>query len=197
MLLLASQSPRRRELLQLLNIPFSIVEIKNVKESYDPTMNPEEVPEYLSRLKASAYKDFLNDNDVLITADTIVLLEGKILGKPKDEEDAKKMLSNLSGKTHKVITGVTITTQKTSVTFSSVTEVKFSDLSTAEIDYYVSEFKPLDKAGAYGIQEWIGAVGVESIDGSFYNVMGLPVHRLYKELRPFIQDVESSLHTCT
>lgn len=197
MLLLASQSPRRRELLQLLNIPFSIVEIKNVKESYDPTMNPEEVPEYLSRLKASAYKDFLNVNDVLITADTIVLLEGKILGKPKGEEDAKRMLSNLSGKTHKVITGVTITTQKTSVTFSSVTEVKFSNLSKAEIDYYVSEFKPLDKAGAYGIQEWIGAVGVESIDGSFYNVMGLPVHRLYKELRPFIQDVESSLHTCT
>lgn len=187
MILLASKSPRRRELLTLLNIPFSTVEIKDVEESYDEDMSPEEIPQYLSRLKAAAYKDSLHESDILITADTIVVLDNKILGKPKDLEEACEMLRSLSGKIHQVITGVTITTKKSSVTFSTVTEVKFSNLSESEIEYYVYNFKPLDKAGAYGIQEWIGAVGVESINGSFYNVMGLPVHRLHKELLPFIQ----------
>ena len=187
MLLLASRSPRRRELLKLLDIPFTIVDIRDVEESYSSDLPPEKVPEFLSQLKAAAYSGSLLDGDILITADTVVLLEDKILGKPADLDEAKNMLQALSGKTHKVITGVTLTTKQTSVTFSSVTEVKFSRLSPIDIDFYVESFRPLDKAGAYGIQEWIGAIGVESINGSFYNVMGLPVHKLYHELLPFIQ----------
>ena len=187
MLLLASRSPRRRELLKLLNIPFTIVDLKDVEESYSPDLSPEKIPEFLSKLKAEAYSDSLLDDDILITADTVVLLEDKILGKPGNLDEARNMLNALSGKTHKVITGVTLTTKQTSVTFSSVTEVKFSHLSPIDIDFYVENFRPLDKAGAYGIQEWIGAIGVESINGSFYNVMGLPVHKLYHELLSFIQ----------
>lgn len=186
MLLLASQSPRRRELLKLLDIPFRIVEIKDVKEEYDENLTPDQIPLYLSKLKAEAYVGELKDDDILITADTVVALGERVLGKPSGSEDAKRMLRELSGRTHKVITGVTLSTRKTSVTFSSVTEVKFSELSDEAINYYVDRYKPFDKAGAYGIQEWIGAVGIESIKGSYYNVMGLPVHRLHKELLPFI-----------
>lgn len=185
MLLLASKSPRRRELLKMLDIPFEIVELIDVEETYPANLPKEGVPSFLSRLKAGVYSDGLNDGDILITADTVVILDDEIIGKPKGLEDAKAMLRKLSGRIHKVVTGVTLTSTKKSVTFSTVTDVTFAPLSDAEIDYYVDTYRPLDKAGAYGIQEWIGAVGVAGIDGSFYNVMGLPVHRLYNELLLF------------
>lgn len=185
MLLLASKSPRRRELLKMLDLPFEIVDGKDVDESYPASLEAEKVPEFLSRIKADAYSPYLKDDDILITADTVVILDGEIIGKPKDLEDAKRMLAKLSGKVHKVATGVTLTDMKKSVTFSTVTDVTFAPLTSEEISFYVDNFRPLDKAGAYGIQEWIGAVGVARIEGSFYNVMGLPVHRLYNELLLF------------
>ena len=185
MLLLASKSPRRRELLGMLDMPFEIIEIRNVEETYPHDLEKEKVPEYLSRLKADAYKDELKKGDILITADTVVILDNEIIGKPTDLSDAKAMLHKLSGRVHRVVTGVTLSSIKKSATFSTVTDVTFAPLTDDEIDYYVDKFKPLDKAGAYGIQEWIGAVGVAGIDGSYYNVMGLPVHRLYNELLIF------------
>lgn len=171
----------------MLDIPFRTVDIQEMEEVFSEDLPAEEVPKHLSKLKALAYLDTLKDDDILITADTIVSLGNKILGKPSSLGEAKQMLFELSGKRHKVITGITLTTRKTSVTFSCTTEVKFSNLSKDAIAYYVNHYKPLDKAGAYGIQEWIGAVGIESIEGSYYNVMGLPVHMLYRELLPFIQ----------
>lgn len=185
MIYLASKSPRRRELLKMLDIDFEIIEGKEVEEIYPEDLNPEKVPEFLSRLKATAYAEDLKGDDILITADTIVILEGEIIGKPKDLSDAKRMLKKLSGKTHKVVTGVTLQSKEKSATFSVVTDVIFAPLSESEIEYYVENFKPLDKAGAYGIQEWIGGVGIAGINGSFYNVMGLPLHRLYNELLLF------------
>ena len=185
MLLLASQSPRRRELLKMLDIPFEVVEIHDVEEIYPEDLQADHVPEYLSRLKAAAYKEELKDGDILITADTVVIIDDRLIGKPKDKEDAFRILSRLSGRVHRVVTGVTLTSTKKSVTFSSVTDVEFAKLSDEEISYYLDHYHPMDKAGAYGIQEWIGAVGIAAIDGSFYNVMGLPVHRLYQELRLF------------
>lgn len=185
-LLLASQSPRRRELLKMLDLPFEIVNIKDVKEDYPADLEKIKVPEFLSRLKSKAYLSNLEENDVLITADTVVILDDEIIGKPKDLEDAKRMLSKLSGRVHTVVTGVTLTSSKKSATFSTVTDVTFASLSKEEINYYVETYHPLDKAGAYGIQEWIGAAGVKGIDGSYYNVMGLPVHRLYIELQKFV-----------
>lgn len=185
MILLASKSPRRRELLKMLDLDFRIVELKDVDETYPEDINPEKVPEFLSKIKASAYLDELGENDILLTADTVVILDSEIIGKPKDTKDAKRMLKKLSGNTHKVVTGVTLTSTRYQKTFSSVTEVEFAPITDQEIDYYVEKYKPMDKAGAYGVQEWIGAVGVTGIRGSFYNVMGLPVHRLYKELLIF------------
>lgn len=185
MLLLASKSPRRRELLKMLDMPFEIVEIKDVEEVYPADLQKDKVPEFLSRLKAAAYTPLLKEDDVLITADTVVIIDEEIIGKPSDIADAKAMLRKLSGRVHKVVTGVTLTSTKKSVTFSTVTDVSFAPLSESEIDFYVDTYRPLDKAGAYGIQEWIGAVGVAAINGSFYNVMGLPVHRLYNELLLF------------
>ena len=146
-------------------------------------MQGEEIPIYLSRLKADALRNTLHDDELLITADTIVWHKDEVLGKPHDAEDAKRMLRSLSGETHKVITGVTLTTHSKQDSFSSMTEVRFSQLSEEEISYYVEHFMPLDKAGAYGIQEWIGHIGVEHINGSYFNVMGLPVQRLYQELK--------------
>lgn len=181
-LLLASKSPRRRELLKMLDMDYRIVEIKDVDEIYPTELEVEKVPSYLSRLKAEAYLKELMPEDILITADTVVILDNKIIGKPKDLEDAKRMLRKLSGRVHKVITGVTIASREKIESFSTLSEVKFAQLSDAEIDYYVETYRPLDKAGAYGIQEWIGAVGVEGIIGSFYNVMGLPIHHLYRKL---------------
>lgn len=183
-ILLASKSPRRRELLHQLRIPFNVVTV-GVREEYPDTLPAIEVAEYLSRLKAKAYNDCLDENDLLITADTIVVSEGKIYGKPENHDDAVDMLRNLSGKTHQVATGVTLTSICKSVSFTVVTDVKFAEISDDDIRYYVDNFNPTDKAGAYGIQEWIGCIAVESINGSYYNVMGLPVHRLYHELQTF------------
>jgi len=182
---LASKSPRRRELLKMLRIKFDTVVISGIKEEYPDDLPKEDVPEFLSKLKANAYIDKLKERQLIITADTAVVCGNQILGKPSDKDDALRMLMLLSDKTHKVITGVTIFTNRKRVSFKTTTEVKFSHISEEDARYYIDCFSPLDKAGAYGIQEWIGCVAVEEIKGSFYNVMGLPVHRLYEELRNF------------
>lgn len=179
---LASKSPRRRELLQLLRVPFTVLTIGGIDESFPETLPLMDVPEYVSSKKADVYRERINDNELVITADTMVICGNKILGKPKDGDEAEEMLKELSGKTHQVVTGVTLATKKIKKSFSTVTDVTFSDISKEDIRYYVNNYQPLDKAGAYGIQEWIGAVAVSGIKGSFYNVMGLPVHQLFKEL---------------
>ena len=183
--MLASHSPRRRELLSQLRVPFNVIGLSDIDESYPTTMKKEEVPLYLANKKADAYAPNLRETDLLITADTLVILGDRILGKPKDRDEAIEMLTSLSGKTHRVVSGVCVTTLKRRITFSAVTEVKFCDLDCRDIQYYVDNFQPYDKAGAYGIQEWIGYVAVEWIRGSYYNVMGLPVHQLYEELKHF------------
>ncbi len=184
-IILGSKSPRRRELLQMLRIPFSIVVIDGMEESYPEDMKSEYVPQYLSEQKADVYLKRLNDKDLVITADTVVILDNKIYGKPLSSEDAINMLMHLSERTHTVVTGVTIATNEKRTSFTTKSDVKFAAITEDEARYYVETFNPLDKAGAYGIQEWIGAIAVEKIDGSFYNVMGLPVHQLYKELKNF------------
>lgn len=203
-IILASNSPRRRELLTGLGLEYEVHTLPGLDESYPEGLSMEEIPQYISRKKAAAYS--LEADELLITADTIVYLEGEVLGKPADEEEAKQMLRKLSGKTHQVVTGVTLKTPSNSlsmgrtpgeeslplegeggrgsyVSFASVSQVTFAQLSEAEIDYYVTHYHPLDKAGAYGIQEWIGYIGVTSIEGSYFNVMGLPVQRLYTEMK--------------
>ncbi len=184
-ILLASKSPRRHELMKELRIPFHIISLGGIDESYPPELPAIEVAEYLSKLKADAYLPKLTEKDLIITADTIVILGNKVFGKPKDREEAITMLEELSGKIHQVITGVSISTPTRQTTFRAVTDVKFTELSRKEIEYYVDNYLPFDKAGAYGIQEWIGCVAVDKLDGSFYNVMGLPIHRLYQELKNF------------
>lgn len=184
-ILLASKSPRRRELLSQLRIPFNVITLGNVREDYPADLPADEIPLYLSGIKANAYMSHIKDNELIITADTLVILDGKVMGKPADAEEAVNMLMELSGKTHCVVTGVTIATRDTRTSFSCRTDVKFAGITREDAEYYVANYQPFDKAGAYGIQEWIGCVAVESINGSFYNVMGLPVHRLYKELRNF------------
>lgn len=181
-IILASQSPRRQELLKGLNLNFR-VEIIDVEESYPETVFGVDIPMFLAEKKANAYNNILKDNTLLITADTIVWHEGKVLGKPIDKNDAKLMLKRLSGKTHQVITGVCISTLKRRKVFHVSSEVRFSKLTESEIDYYLENYKPYDKAGSYGVQEWIGFVGVEHINGSYFNVMGLPIQRLYNELK--------------
>lgn len=181
-IILASGSPRRKELLGGLGIDYTIRILPDVDESYPETLKREEIPLYIAREKADAYRLSIQPDELIITADTIVWLDDNVLGKPTDEFQAKQMLHSLSGKTHHVITGVCITTKQFQRSFTVTTEVTFSPLSEEEISYYVNNFHPLDKAGAYGIQEWIGLVGVRSIKGSYFNVMGLPVQRLYKEL---------------
>lgn len=190
-ILLASKSPRRRELLSELRIPFKCISLGGIDESYPDDLPPEDVPLYLAEKKASAYTEKIRDNELVITADTLVMMGNRIYGKPRSEDEARAILHELSGQSHKVITGVCILTLSERISFTSETEVRFADLSTDDIEYYVANFPPLDKAGAYGIQEWIGCVAVESINGSFYNVMGLPVHRLYQELKK-IRSVKSS-----
>ena len=184
-ILLASKSPRRREILNLLRVPFTVVTIDGIDESYPEDMPVGEVALYISKKKAEEYLKKINNDEFLITADTVVILGDKILGKPKDAEDAVEMLKMLSGKTHRVTTGVTLATKEKQESFTAESYVTFANLTEEEIKYYVENFNPLDKAGAYGIQEWIGAVAVEKIDGSFYNVMGLPVHRLYQAMKRF------------
>lgn len=203
-IILASNSPRRKELLAGLDIPFEVKVIKGIDESYPETLDAYEVAEYISGKKAEAYRGLLDEKaseeqgkeavqTLILTADTVVIAptadeqndqEGKgvILGKPKDEEDAVRMLRMLSGKTHHVVTGVCLTTRSQQRHFSVITEVTFKHLSDAEIRYYISHYKPFDKAGAYGIQEWIGYIGCTGLKGSYFNVMGLPVQRIYEEI---------------
>ena len=180
---LASNSPRRKELLQRLGIPFKVRTLFGIDESYPDTLRGEDIVRYISRNKANAYRSSMGPDELLITADTIVWLDGQVLGKPVDAEDACRMLRLLSGHTHQVVTGVALTTSQWTRSFSSLTHVTFAPLSEEEIRSYVDRFSPLDKAGAYGIQEWIGYIGVTRLEGSFYNVMGLPVQLLYTELK--------------
>ncbi len=186
-LILASASPRRRQLLADCGIEFTLAEKFECDESFPQTIPCNQVAEYISTLKSNAYPNPLGTKDILLTADTVVIAEGKILGKPADREQAVEMLSNLSGRKHTVITGVTIRTATRSHSFSVASNVSFRALTTEEIDYYIDNYRPFDKAGAYGIQEWIGYVAIEGIEGSFFNVMGLPIQRLYVELDAFIE----------
>jgi septum formation protein len=166
-----------------LDLDYEVRTLPCVDEFYPNTLWKEEIPVYVAQLKANVYKEFIEENTLWITADTIVWLDGQVFGKPKSEKEAKEMLRKLSGKTHEVITGVCLTTQEKQTVFHAVSEVKFALLEEEEIDYYIKKYKPYDKAGAYGVQEWIGYVGVESITGSFYNIMGLPVKMLYTYLK--------------
>ncbi|MCB0820016.1 MAG: septum formation protein Maf [Bacteroidetes bacterium] len=183
-ILLGSASPRRKQLLTDLEIPFEVLQF-SVEESYPANLKRESVALYLASLKAAAGKNFIQDNDLLITADTIVWLDPEVLNKPADAAEAKRMLYRLSGKTHEVITGVSISDVKKSSSFYAVTEVTFKSLLEEEIDWYISKYKPFDKAGSYGIQEWIGQIGIEKINGSYTNVVGLPLSDLYAELKRF------------
>uniref|UniRef100_UPI004027EB8D Maf-like protein n=1 Tax=Bacteroides cellulosilyticus TaxID=246787 RepID=UPI004027EB8D len=180
--ILASGSPRRRELMAGLGVNYEVRILPDVDESYPDTLQGEEIPLYIAKEKADAYIPMMQPDELIITADTIVWLEGKVLGKPRDREDALQMLRTMSGRTHEVFTGVCITTTDWQRSFTAQTEVRFATLSEDEIIYYVDNFKPMDKAGAYGVQEWIGFIGVENISGSYYNIMGLPVQKLYREL---------------
>lgn len=181
-LVLASASPRRQQLMKDAGFTFEI-RLKDIEENYPSELAPEKVPEYLSRLKAEAFRDELNMNEVLVTADTVVCIHDKILGKPAGRAHAIDMLRELSGNRHLVVTGVSVTTRTEQLSFSAFTNVFFKTLSNEEIEFYVDTYKPFDKAGAYGIQEWIGYIGIERIEGSFYNVMGLPVQKLYETLQ--------------
>lgn len=182
-IILASKSPRRKELLGMLDIPFEIKVKDGIDESYPSDMPALDVPEFLSRIKGEAYAEDIKTNEMVITADTVVILDGKIYGKPKDKSDAIDMLMQLQGRTHTVASGVCVATKQKIISFTTTTEVTFAPLTKEEATWYVEKYKPLDKAGAYGIQEWIGCAAVAEIDGSFYNVMGLPVHQLYKVLK--------------
>lgn len=181
---LGSQSPRRKELFGGLNLPFS-VKVLEIDESFPAEMNVLDVAEYLAVLKSVPFRNELKKEDLVITADTVVLVNGLILGKPNDYRHAFEMLELLSGRKHVVITGVCITTPDKQLTFSDHTEVSFKHLTSDEIDYYLTHYQPYDKAGSYGVQEWIGYVAIERIEGSYFNVMGLPIQRLYEELLKF------------
>ena len=178
-IILASNSPRRKELLAGLDVQFEVRVLKGIDESYPATLPTFEIAEYIAQKKAAAYRETIAADELVITADTIVVLGDEVLGKPKDAADARRMLRELSGQTHQVITGVVLEH------FSVVSNVTFKELTDDEIDYYVETYKPMDKAGAYGIQEWIGYVGVTRLEGSYFNVMGLPVQRIYEALRRF------------
>lgn len=180
--ILASNSPRRKELLAGLGVEYEVRTLPDVDESYPETLQGADIPLFIAKEKADAYQAMIQSDELMITADTIVWLDGKVLGKPKDREDALQMLRDMSGRTHEVFTGVCITTTEWQRSFTTQTEVRFSKLSEEEIIYYVDKYQPMDKAGAYGVQEWIGFIGVENISGSYYNIMGLPVQRLYREL---------------
>lgn len=182
--ILASGSPRRQQLLRDLLLPFELWQ-SDTNEDYPPEMKVADIPVFLARQKAIPFINRLEKNDLLITADTIVCLDEQVLGKPGDSEHAREMLRKLSGEVHQVITGVCLTSSRKNSTFSEVTHVEFKKLSEEEIDYYIEIFQPYDKAGAYGIQEWIGLMGVMKIEGSYFNVVGMPVHRLYEEILLF------------
>lgn len=184
-IVLASNSPRRKELLAGLDVDFEVRVLQGIDESYPAELPTQDIAGYISQKKAAAYRGTMGSDELVITADTIVVLDGEVMGKPADEEDACRMLRKLSGRTHQVITGVTLTTKERQQSFSVETDVTFRTLSEEEINYYVQHYKPMDKAGAYGIQEWIGHIGVTGISGSYFNVMGLPVQRIYEALKNF------------
>lgn len=185
-LILGSGSPRRREILADTGLPFEVKVAPGCDESYPPELSCEDVACYISAQKAEALRTTIsNEHDIVITADTIVCLDDTIMGKPADVADARRMLQMLSGRTHRVITGVTLLSTNRKTTFCDITTVTFDELSPAAIDYYIDNYSPFDKAGAYGIQEWIGMVGVAKIEGSFYNVVGFPIHRVIQELAKF------------
>ena len=182
-IVLASASPRRRELMNGLDVVFEVRALPDVDESFPAELKGGDIPLYISKKKADAYRPFMSPDELVITADTIVWLQGRALGKPKDADEARGMLREMSGKTHNVYTGVTITTASVQRCFVACSNVTFATLDDAEIEHYVTKYKPMDKAGAYGAQEWIGYIGMENIEGSYFNVMGLPVQRLYNELK--------------
>lgn len=184
-IILASKSPRRQNLLKELGIDFEIVANNNVEEIYPEDIPKHDIPVFLAEKKAQGFVNKIADNELIITSDTIVLLNNEVIEKPIDYNDAEKMLSKLSGNKHTVVSGVCITSKQKQVSFSADTNVFFKKLTSKEITYYLDNYKPFDKAGAYGIQEWIGFIGVEKIEGSYFNVMGLPIHRLYEELKNF------------
>lgn len=183
--ILASNSPRRRELLAGLGLQFEVRVLADINENYPPTLPATQIAKYIAHKKAEANRAIMAENEMIITADTIVVVDNMVMGKPADDADAIRMLSTLSGKTHKVITGVCITTLNKQTVFDVTTGVTFKTLTDEEINYYITHFHPTDKAGAYGIQEWIGYIGVTGLEGSYYNVMGLPVQRIYDELCEF------------
>lgn len=185
-LILASGSPRRQAFFKELGLDFEI-RLKPVKEEYPERLRHFEISDYLAQLKSLPFEDELEDRDILITSDTIVWHENKALGKPKDRQDAFNMIASMSGKTHEVITSVCFKTKTSQITVHATTKVSFKTFTEAEIWYYIDTYQPMDKAGAYGIQEWIGQIGVTQIEGSYYNVMGLPVHLVYKTLSNFIR----------
>ena len=185
-IILGSQSPRRRELMSGIDIPYKSIVI-NADEAYPHSLQRGDIPMFISREKAQAYLPQLKDDELLITADTIVWLEGQMLGKPKDEDDACRMLRMLSGKTHQVYTGVTFAYKDKMETIVDCTDVSFRHLTDDEINYYVSHYKPFDKAGAYGVQEWIGYVGVERMEGSYFNVMGFPIEKVYTKINEIMR----------
>lgn len=184
-IILASNSPRRRELLAGLGLPFTVRVLPGIDESYPADLPTSEVAEHIARKKAAAYKDHLAADELVLTADTVVIIDQQVLGKPHDDDDARCMLGLLSGRTHQVTTGVCLLTKERQHSFSVTTDVTFKTLEQQEIDHYVSTFHPLDKAGAYGIQEWIGYIGVTHLQGSYFNVMGLPVQRIWDALKTF------------
>lgn len=186
-ILLASNSPRRQELLSGLDIEYSTFVKKDIDESFSEEIAATDVASYLSKKKADAYQENIKEGVLIITADTIVIQGEQILGKPESKEEAFSMIKSLASKKHAVITGVSLTSKEKQHSFSSITEVEFSALSDEEINYYIDKYEPYDKAGAYGIQEWIGYIGVQHINGSYFNVMGLPVQQLYQELKSFVQ----------
>ena len=187
-LVLASQSPRRRELLKGLDVEFSTCSV-DADESFPADLKGAHAVQYICKAKADAYRPQLNDNTIAITADTVVILDDKIIGKPKSYEEAFSMIRSLSGRVHEVITAVCIFSKEKCEEFYSSTEVHFSEITDEEIKYYIDKYKPFDKAGSYGVQEWIGYIGIEKIVGSYFNVMGLPVKRLYDELKEFIKQL--------
>jgi septum formation protein len=185
--ILASNSPRRKELLAGLDLQFEVRVLRDIDESYPNDLPTLKIAEFISKKKADAYIGTMAADELVITADTVVILGDEVMGKPHDEADAKRMLGELSGRTHQVATGVTLSTNERQMSFSVVTNVTFKQLTSDEIDYYVHTYRPMDKAGAYGIQEWIGYIGVTALEGSYFNVMGLPVQRIYEALKTFCE----------
>lgn len=184
-IILGSKSPRRQHLLNELGINFEVVVMDGIKEVYPPELKNTEIPVYLAELKANSYQSYMKDDSLLITADTIVWIDNKVLGKPEDSDNAFRIIKQLSGNMHQVITGVCLLSKHKKITFHAITDVFFSKLTDDEITFYIENYKPFDKAGGYGIQEFIGYIGVERINGSYFNVMGLPIQKLYSELKSF------------